>query len=371
MSVSEDAEASGTPPALDDAGHASEPLVRSAFGAANRSRLITRFLEASADPPWKAVYRLLLWADKTTGLAHCYESDKCQPGKNWHVRALRFHDWLSGALAASPAAVGAEIDWLFRHVASDYARFLVSEYQKRLDRATTQREPFAGRGFPEPGDDPGIVAAIREVLGPNMNSEPTPGQWRELTRRIHDLISLENKRKNIVGEGFEDVLGAVVRRADLSNSVEVHARRVLHQVPGFANRKENEKVSKVDLALVRVLDKRRILVTAKWSTRADREEQFKADYNKYVAAESANQTWDYVLVTNEFDPARLLRACTLNAGSNRMLTQVVHICPAALRAVYGANPASSMIEVIAQIESGRIVGLDDWIATLTAEPSVR
>ena len=32
-------------------------------------------------PAWKHVYRLLLWIDSTTGLAHCYESDKSQPGQ--------------------------------------------------------------------------------------------------------------------------------------------------------------------------------------------------------------------------------------------------------------------------------------------------
>ncbi|MCA3242502.1 MAG: hypothetical protein ING89_14490 [Rubrivivax sp.] len=65
------------------------------FGAKNRQRLIAEFLADSTDPAWLRIYRLLLWADKTTGLAHCYESDKCQPGKPWHPRSLRFHDWLA------------------------------------------------------------------------------------------------------------------------------------------------------------------------------------------------------------------------------------------------------------------------------------
>jgi hypothetical protein len=370
MAVSKNAVDFGPATSVEEPEDLSMPLVKAAFGAANRSKLISRFLNASTDPPWKIVYKLILWADRTTGLAHCYESDKCQPGKNWHVRALRFHDWLATALDSSPAKVCEEIDWLFRQVARDYAHFLVKEYQKLTKRAKTQREPFAGRGFPEPGDDPRVVEVIREVLGPHMTSEPTPEQWRKLTARIHDVITLENKRKNIVGEGFEDVLGAVIRRADTTGVLDVHPRRLLHQVPGFTNRKENEKLSKVDLAIVRA-DKRRMLVTAKWSTRADREEQFKADYNKYVAAESANLTWDYVFVTNEFDPARLKRACTLNAGSHRMLTQVVHICPDALSAVYGEKREDSMAEVLDHIDAGRIVGLDDWVASLLLVPSGR
>lgn len=188
---------------------------------------------------------------------------------------------------------------------------------------------------------------------------------RQLTGRIRDLVTLENKRKNIVGEGFEDVLGAVVRRADSGEALQVHARQLLYEIPGFANRRHDEKPTKVDLAIVRASDGRRTLVTAKWSTRADREEQFRADFTKYLNAQSQNGIFDYVLVTNEFDPARLKRACELNSGNNLMLTKVVHICPSAIRAVYGDRPTeSTMAQVIGYIDSGRILGLDDWISGL-------
>jgi len=75
------------------------------FGAANRQRLITAFLDGRSEAAWLSVYGLLLWTDKTTGLAHCYESDKCQPGKPWHARSLRFHDWVAQSLAVAPRHV--------------------------------------------------------------------------------------------------------------------------------------------------------------------------------------------------------------------------------------------------------------------------
>lgn len=341
------------------------PVVKAAFGAVNRNRLISEFLLTVPNAaPWELVYRLILWINRTTGLAHCYESDKCQPGKNWHGRALRFHDWLAMKFGATPATVGQELDWLFRHVAVDYARFVAHNYQKKLARAAEQRLPYIGRGFPESGDDPSIVLIVKEVLGDHLAGDPTPEQWRTLTTRILDLVALENKRKNIVGEGFEDVLAAVIKRADTNGILTSQARPLLQDVKGFKNVKANEKPTRVDLALVRSADKRRIMVSAKWSTRADREEQFKADWQKYVNAESENETWDYVMVTNEFDPARLKRACTLNAGHSRMLTHVVHICPDALRAVYGEAPEATMQEVLGLLDSGRIVGLDKWIEGL-------
>ena len=63
--------------------------VERAFGAENRNRLIDLYFQTSGREEvipataWRHVYRLLLWSDPTTGLAHCYESDKSQPGKAW------------------------------------------------------------------------------------------------------------------------------------------------------------------------------------------------------------------------------------------------------------------------------------------------
>lgn len=334
------------------------------FGAANRQRLIEQFLTGPAEPPWLRIYRLLLWTDKTTGLAHCYESDKCQPGKPWHPRSLRFHAWLSSALAVEPRAVGEGIDWLFRHTADDYARYMVQQYQTLLRRAAGQRAPYAGRGFPEPGEDPAIVQIVRQVLGGRLTEEPSPDEWRTMTRRIRDLIAVENKRKNLVGEGFEDVLAAVTRKFDAASLLDVRARCLLSAVPGFANTRTGDKPIKVDLAVVRAADQHRTIVTAKWSIRADRERQFAAEFADYVRAKSDIRPFDYVLLTNEFDPARLLRACEFSSGNAPMFSRVVHINPEALAAVYGGQPEATMQRVKAFIESGRLLGVDAWLASL-------
>lgn len=340
------------------------PRISAPFGAANRQRLIDRFLAGSAEPPWLSIYRLLLWTDKTTGLAHCYESDKCQPGKPWHPRSLRFHAWLSSAFGVSPDRVGEGIDWLFRHTADDYARHMVHQYQALLRRACAQRAPYAGLGFPEPGEDPAIVQIVREVLGRRLAEDPSPDEWRTMTRRIRDLLTVENKRKNLVGEGFEDVLAAVARKFDAGSSLDVRARCVLSAVPGFANTRTGDKPTKIDLAIVRPADQHRTIVTAKWSIRADRERQFAAEFADYVRAKSDIRPFDYVLLTNEFDPARLLRACEFSSGNAPMFSRVVHIHPHALTAVYGEQPEATMQRVATFIESGRLCGVDRWLASL-------
>lgn len=352
------------------AAPAEEAVVKAAFGAVNRDRLITQFLAGSNDPAWMSIYKLILWADKTTGLAHCYESDKCQPGKSWHARNLRFHDWLARALNSSPSDVGAEIDWLFRRVAGDYANFMVRQYQVLLAKARTQRAPYEGQGFPEPGDDPEIVALIRHTLSEYLNGTPTVEQWRALTTKIRDLISLENKRKNIIGEGFEDTLAIIIKRADTNNTLQVQTRSALHDIRGFANRRANEKLVRVDLALVRTADHHRIMISVKWSTRADREEQIRTDHQKYIAAESDSRPFEYVMVTNEFDPARLKRACEWTSGNSLMLHKIVHISPEALRAVYGEAPEATMIEVLNYVEAGRIISIDEWLVEIRASPFI-
>ena len=334
------------------------------FGALNRQRLIAEFLATSNEAPWRRIYRLLLWTDKTTGLAHCYESDKCQPGKPWHPRSLRFHQWLAEQLDATPRGVADGIDWLFRRTADDFARHTVQRYQTLLRRAVAQRAPYIDREFPEPGEDPAIVEIVREVLGARLSQEPSADEWRAMTQRIRELIAVENKRKNLVGEGFEDVLAAVAADFDSGAALDVRARCLLSTVPGFVNTRVGDKPNKVDLAIVRRRDGHRTVVTAKWSIRADREKQFAAEFASYVTAKSDIRPFDYVLLTNEFDPARLVRACEFSAGNAAMFSTVVHISLDALRAVYGDQPEATMQRVVQFVDSGRIQGVDDWLSSL-------
>lgn len=342
--------------------------VKAAFGAKNRSRLIATYFAERADSDitpekaWSHVYRMLLWADQTNGLAHCYESDKSQPGKNWYGRSLAFHDWVSKALQTSPDSLGGEIDWLFRRATSELAAAVLRSAARLVATAAKQREPYEGRNFPKPGEDPELISLVREVLGEHLTGEPSDEKWQELVQRIRKHVSLENKRKNLVGEGFEDVLSDVIRRTCRSPSIEVHTRRVLHELPGFNRQRRGDKANKIDVSIIRPT--MRTLVTAKWSLRADREKQFQADFGDYVAAESDGKPFEYVFVTNEFDPARLMRACEKLSSNALMFTHVVHINTEAIRATYGSSEEPTMRKVIEYIDQGRLVGLDRWLTML-------
>lgn len=350
--------------------------IKSAFGSENRARLINAYFAQQSDDSikpaqaWAHVYRLLLWVDQTTGLGHCYESDKCQPGKRWYARSLAFHDWVSTALGTSPGELAKHIDWLFLRAAEDLTAYVLRRAATVAAKADTQRKPYQGRGFPRPGEDPELVAIVRNVLGNHLDSEPPPEVWDNLVQRVRQYLALDNKRKNLVGEGFEDVIAQVLQRTCRRKDMQVFTRRALHELPGFNRVRAGDKPNKVDVAVIR--PSKRTLVTAKWSVRADREKQFITDFTDYVNAESDRKAFEYVFVTNEFDPARLMRACEQLVGNALMFKNVVHISADAIKATYGQSDegkdeAASMQRVLRHIEKGRLISLEQWLAGLESK----
>jgi hypothetical protein len=341
---------------------AQEAIAR-AFGAENRTRLLARYFNDAGDitteNAWQHVYRLLLWIDRTTALAHCYESDKAQPGRAWYARSLAFHSWVSDALSTNPAHLGEHVDWLFREAVKDLANRALAA---RTATYALQRAPYEGRGFPEPGEDPGLAGIIKESLEKWIPKQPPEEEYRNLTRRITVYMSQENKRRNLVGEGFEDVIAAVVRRLPFSSRFEIRNRSLLHDLPGFYSPSPNEKAKRVDLAIIS--NNQRTLVSAKWSIRADREEQFQSDFDTYARLESAGQDFAYTLITNEFDAARLKAACERRRQNAPLFTNIVHINPDAVLAAYGNTDRGSSNTVRTHINSGRLMSLQSWLDSL-------
>jgi hypothetical protein len=313
-------------------------------------------------------HALLRKGAHTAANAHCYESDKSQPGKPWYARSLAFHGWVSSALKVTPADLAREIDWLFVAACKDLAAAVLRREEKLTKAAAKQRTGYNEHGFPEPGADPELALLISEELKPFLAREPSDDVWRTLTQRIRQFLSVQNKRKNLVGEGFEDVLAQIVRRACDMQDHAVLTRKLLYEIPGFNRAKQGGKENKVDLAIVR--PSMRTIVTAKWSVRADREKQFPTEYEEYCNAESKNEKFQYVFVTNEFDPARLMRACDMLFRNNPMFDYVVHINTEAVMAAYGEPTGEdrrsglSRRRVIEHIENGRLVSLERWLNVL-------
>jgi hypothetical protein len=220
---------------------------------------------------------------------------------------LAFHDWISSALGVTPLKLGDEIDYLFRRATEDLATVALRRRDAIVRIAERQREPYADRQFPEPGEDRELLLLLSEALRPYLARRPPPDVWRALIQRLRQHMTHENKRKNLVGEGFEDVLASVIGRvSQKEESDRTTCGAGSMRCPAFIRCREEASGRRWIWPVVHQ-DRGRTLITAKWSIRADREEQFKTDYDDYIRAEAFNRQFDYVLVTNEFDPARLKR----------------------------------------------------------------
>lgn len=357
------------PDLVDDQTAASAEAVARAFGAENRQRLIDRYfsLHGPPSPPdvSRHVYRLLLSIDRTTGLAHCYESDKSQPGRNWYERSLRFHEWAAGHLGATPADLAEHIDLLFRTAVAQLAAYKAKRRIALSAKAERQRRGYEGRGFPEPGVDPELDDLVLSTLRPWLSSTPSTEAMKSLTEKVHAYLGQENKRANLVGEGFEDVLATLARTRPLRPPSVVETRMLLHDIGGFHPPRGSEKAKKVDLVVVQGPQRHRTLVTAKWSVRADREEQFGNDYQAYARLEAAGEKFDYVLITNEFDAARLVAACDNRVGNQSLFDVVVHVDVGGVLATYGPELRTSAARLPELIEARRLVGLSQWLEALS------
>lgn len=337
-----------------------EEVVNRAFGGENRARLLAEYFRGvdaiNSENAWTHVYRLLLWIDRTTGLAHCYESDKAQPGRHWYLRTMRFHGWVARQLGVTPIDLSDEIDWLFRRATHDMSAAITI---KRRSQETTPT--LDGMEFPAPGQDPELIEMIEEELEQWLPREPPREVMQVLSEKIHEHIRSENKRRNLIGEGFEDVLSAVMRHCSGSFGLEVLNRPLLHDIHGFHEPPYGEKPRKVDLAVVSGPEGRRTLVSCKWSIRADREEQFASDFESYARLERAGEAFEYVLVTNEFDAARLVAAADRRHLSRPLFDTVVHVAPQALLAAYDDATHRSFGKVKERLGDGKIVGLGEWL----------
>jgi len=342
-----------------------QEILRRPFGAESRRQMLDEWFSAASPPTpataWEHVYRLLLWIDRTTGLAHCYESDKAQPGRPWYERSLRFHGWAAQALAASPTDLATAVDWLFRKGTKRLAEAAARVEAERVQVAAVQRDAFPS--FPIPGDDPELEALIVDELAPWLASDPPREALAELTRAVRTYFTQENKRRNLVGEGFEDVLAAIIERLPGSNDRTVMARPLLSEVPGFRSPPRGEKERRVDLAVIGP-DSRRTLVSVKWSIRADREEQFGIDWEAYARLEDEGRDFDFVLVTNEFDAARLAAACDRRGPGADLFTSIVHVNPAGPLAAYGPTRRGAASRLDSLIATDRLSSLEMWLSTL-------
>ncbi len=199
----------------------------------------------------------------------------------------------------------------------------------------------------------------------SSTARPDDDTIKDVLRRVRAHITNENKRKNLLGRGFEDVLAGVISRLE-EPPPQLGTQSPIQSIEGFRAPREEDKDEKVDL-WAGTGSGRRLLVSAKWSVRADREKQMAGDFRTYVACNVRREPFEYYWITNEFDPARLVANATNTEGNQWLFNAVVHVCPQALAVVHELERPKlrrTPARLRDLLEQGRIIAFSDWLAGL-------
>jgi hypothetical protein len=287
----------------------------------------------TAENAWEHVYRCLLWMNEPAGLAHIYDSNHMQPGGNFHSRAAKFTELLCQHWGIKPVELPSHIDVLFRGCVTELRR---------------QKKPLA-----DPEIESELIQALTNLFQTNG---VTPEQARELARNAEalsrDYFTIGNKRKNALGEGFEDLLYLLLRRVSRVPEDKIALRHAVSKLPGFrktpaaVSARRGERQPHPDIAILES-GVTHIITTAKWSMRQDRETQFHAEFSAYQLNKVQPTELEFALITNEFDVARLnnvARAIPGGAGG-----YVFHT-------IYHINP-----DLLVKAQGDRIGKVQHWI----------
>jgi hypothetical protein len=71
-----------------------------------------------------------------------------------------------------------------------------------------------------------------------------------------------------------------------------------------------------------------------------------------------------VLITNEFDAARLRAATQRLSGNAHLFSSVVHVNPAGVLQAYGSDRRGAAKELPSFVSTGRLVSLEQWLRSL-------
>ena len=292
------------------------------FGQASRMKIIRQhFREAGkidAANAWKFLCEELLWFDGSTGLAHLYESDKAQPGRSkWYERSVLFTSILCREFGGiSKESLRQRFDRLFRGCLGvlEQAKIAAKAGQKvpaEVVEAEDSEEAFTV--------DSELIAEIMQVLQERarLRREPAHELSCYLTERARRYFTVERKRQNVLGEGYEDVLHQLLVEVAGVDETLLKLRKRANTLPGFQGKTERDRIEAPDLAIV-VEDATRVLATVKWSLRQDRQKQLSDQIDGYADLLSQKRFPFYTLVTNEYDPRRLVNTAGLERRGHRI-----------------------------------------------------
>jgi hypothetical protein len=325
------------------------------FGQTTRMRVLEEYFaqagEVNETNAWEHVYRCLLWMNLGAGLAHVYDSNHMQPGGVFHGRAVQFTDLLCAHWKIARKELPAQIDYLFKGCVAELKR-RQAQPEGDLD-AETESE---------------LISAMEAVLRKEGILEPNAlAVARQIEGLSRDFFTIGNKRKNALGEGFEDLLWILLQRVSRIPKEKIKLRTSVSQMPGFrrvAKPKKGERRKREphpDIAIVEA-DITHVITTAKWSMRQDRETQFQSEYSSFQMNKVQSTELTYILITNEFDIARLKNVARAMPGGEGgyIFHTIYHICLPLLRETHGER----FKEIEPWVGTGKLKSLSDFLSDM-------
>ena len=367
---------------------------RTPFGKESRIRILRQHLgdagTITAATAWQFIYRELLWIDGSTGLAHLYESDKAQPGRPWYDRSVVFTNMLCERFGnISRENLRQQIDKLFRACLGKLVerRGIVVEEGALIEALTTLHPPStltdeivlaATNGGHdneiEPQDstseqyipDADLVAEFSALLVLHARMAQAEAELfaHDLVAKARFYFTVERKRQNVLGEGFEDLLQLLMLRVSHVPEHEIKIRQRANKLPGFQSKTSTrERIESPDIAIVRN-NRTELLASVKWSLRHDRQKQLSDELDCYVDLLSQDGFPQYVLITNEYDPGRLVNT----DGLNRRGHKINHIYHINLELLLGALDSHERLgDLRPLIDSRRLRSVEDFLNDLAQQ----
>lgn len=334
------------------------------FGRGTRMRVLKDYFatagEVTDDNGWEHVYRCLLWFNIGAGLAHIYDSNHMQKGGNFHSRAVRFTDFLCAHWKISRKELPGKIDILFKGCVEELKRREVLE----TANADKELELEEGTKVEEEIESDLLIAIQSELEAGGLGDD----QAKILADKIEGLsryfFTIGNKRKNALGEGFEDLLLILLQRVSNIPEKRLALRTPVSKLPGFLKApppQQGEKKKREPRPDIAVVDENitHLITTAKWSMRQDRETQFQSEYSSFQMNKAQSTELRYALVTNEFDLARLRNVLVAMPGSagGYIFHTVYHVSLPMLRQTH----ADGFKEIEPWVGTGKLKSLSDYL----------
>jgi hypothetical protein len=187
---------------------------------------------------------------------------------------------------------------------------------------------------------------------------------RELVAKARLYFTVERKRQNVLGEGFEDLLQLLVLNISKVPERDIRVRIRANRLPGFQSpTTTRERIEAPDIAIVRN-DVTELLASVKWSLRHDRQKQLSDELDCYVDLLSQQDFPRYVLITNEYDPGRLVNTDRLTRRGQK-INCIYHINLDLLLGVLHDHGRSKDLTPL--MASGRLKSMNDLLVDLARD----